>query len=87
MTEQEIQFMIEDLKQRESIDSGSSAWMWFGLTEKLMMSDATKRKQIENLTFIECSELLLLWDKREQELNKDRKKQIEQSNKKKLSQL
>lgn len=88
MTEQEIERMLKDLKEREEIqEGGSQAWMWFGLTEKLMMSDATKRKAIENLTFVECSELLLLWNKREEDINRERRKQAENNNRNKLSNI
>ena len=83
MTQQEIEYMYEDLKNKEEAEGGG-AWMWFGLTEKLMLSDATKRKEIENLTFIECSELLMLWDKREEEMRRDREKQNKELNKNKL---
>lgn len=84
MTKEEIEHMIQDLKKREEETDGSHAWMWFGLTEKLMMSDATKRKAIENLSFVECSELLLLWNRRESEIAKQQKKEREQQNKNKL---
>lgn len=80
MTQEEIDFMLEDLKQQEQASGGSPGWMWFGLTEKLMLSNPLNRKQVERLTFIECSELLLLWNRREEEMNKQKKKEAELAN-------
>ncbi len=84
MTKEEIEHRTQNIKKREEETDGAQAWMWFGLTEKLMMSDATKRKAIENLSFVECSELLLLWNRRESEIAKQQKKEREQQNKNKL---